>query len=90
MWCIHDSDGVLSDDRIRNAVIENHRRTTATITATTSAIAEATASFRHNANQNYPSLVSTIKGNQERSGQLAEDTNVIVDNADTISRARTQ
>ena len=90
MWCIHDSDGVLSDDRIRNAVIENHRRTTATITATTNAIAEATASFRHDANQNYPSLVSTIKGNQERSGQLAEDTNVIVDNADTISRARTQ
>lgn len=87
---LHDSDGVLSDDRIRNAVIENHRRTTATITATTSAIAEATASFRHYANQNYPSLISTIKGIQERSGQLATATEVIVDNADTISRARMQ
>ena len=87
---LYDSNGVLNDDRIRSAVIENYRRTTATITATTSAVAEATASFRHDANQNYPSLVSTIKGNQERSGQLAEDTNVIVDNADTISRARTQ
>jgi uncharacterized protein YoxC len=31
----HDSNGVLSDDRIRNTVIENHRRTTAAITATT-------------------------------------------------------
>ncbi|WP_151813212.1 relaxase/mobilization nuclease domain-containing protein, partial [Acinetobacter sp. TUM15371] len=56
---LHDSNGVLNDDRIRNTIIENHRRTTATINATTSAIAEATASFRHNANQNYPSLVST-------------------------------
>jgi hypothetical protein len=32
---LHDSDGVLNDDRIRNTVIENHRRTTAAITATT-------------------------------------------------------
>ena len=87
---LHDSDGVLNDDRIRNAVIENHRRTTATITATTSAVAEATASFRHNANQNYPSLVSSVKGNQERSGKLTTDTNVIIDNTEAISRARTQ
>jgi septal ring factor EnvC (AmiA/AmiB activator) len=71
---LHDSNGVLNDDRIRNTIIENHRRTTATITATTSAIAEATASFRHNANQNYPSLVSTIKGNRERSAKLTAST----------------
>jgi DNA repair exonuclease SbcCD ATPase subunit len=32
---LHDSNGVLNDDRIRNTIIENHRRTTATITATT-------------------------------------------------------
>ena len=87
---LHDSNGVLNDDRIRNTIIENHRRTTATITATTSAIAEATASFRHNANQNYPSLVSTIKDNQERSAKLTASTEIISDNTEAISRARTQ
>ena len=87
---LHDSNGVLNDDRIRNTIIENHRRTTATITATTSAIAEATASFRHNANQDYPSLVSTIKGNRERSAKLTASTEIISDNAEAISRARTQ
>lgn len=87
---LHDSNGVLSDDRIRNAIIENHRRTTATITATTSAIAEATTSFRHNANQNYPSLVNSIKGNRERSAELTASTEIISDNTEAISRARTQ
>ena len=82
------SNGVLSDDRIRNTIIENHRRTTATITATTSAIAEATASFRHNANQDYPSLVSTVKGNRERSAKLTASTEIISDNTEAISRAR--
>ena len=87
---LHDSNGVLNDDRIRNTIIENHRRTTATITATTSAIAEATASFRHNANQDYPSLVSSIKGNRERSAELTASTEIISDNTEAISRARTQ
>ena len=87
---LHDSNGVLNDDRIRNTVIENHRRTTATINATTSAIAEATASFRHNANQDYPSLVSSIKGNRERSAELTASTEIISDNTEAISRARTQ
>ena len=87
---LHDSNGVLNDDRIRNTIIENHRRTTATITATTSAIAEATADFKHDANQNYPSLVSTIKDNRERTERLSANTKVIVDNTDTISRARTK
>jgi len=87
---LHDSNGVLNDDRIRNTIVENHRRTTATITATTSAIAEATASFRHNANQDYPSLVSTVKGNRERSAKLTASTEIISDNAEAISRARTQ
>ena len=87
---LHDSNGVLNDDRIRNTIIENHRRTTATITATTSAIAEATASFRHNANQDYPSLVSTVKGNRERSAKLTASTEIISDNTEAISRARTQ
>jgi len=87
---LHDSDGVLNDDRIRNAVIENHRRTTATITATTNAVAEATANFRRAANQDYPSLVSTIKDNQERSGELATGTKVLIDNTEAISRTRTQ
>ena len=87
---LHDSNGVLNDDRIRNTIIENHRRTTATITATTSAIAEATASFRHNANQDYPSLVSSIKSNRERSAELATGTKVLIDNTEAISRTRTQ
>ena len=87
---LHDSNGVLNDDRIRNTIIENHRRTTATITATTNAIAEATASFRHNANQNYPSLVSSIKGNRERSAELTASTEIISDNTEAISRSRTQ
>ena len=87
---LYDSNGVLNDDRIRNTIIENHRRTTATITATTSAIAEATASFRHNANQDYPSLVSSIKGNRERSAKLTASTEIISDNTEAISRARTQ
>lgn len=87
---LHDSNGVLNDDRIRNTIIENHRRTTATITETTSAIAEATASFRHNANQDYPSLVSSIKSNRERSAELTASTEIIIDNTETISRARTQ
>ena len=87
---LHDSNGVLNDDRIRNTIVENYRRTTATITATTSAIAEATASFRHNANQDYPSLVSSIKGNRERSAKLTASTEIISDNTEAISRARTQ
>ncbi|WP_151814779.1 relaxase/mobilization nuclease domain-containing protein [Acinetobacter junii] len=87
---LYDSNGVLNDDRIRNTVIEDHRRTTATITATTSAIAEATASFRHNANQDYPSLVSSIKGNRERSAELTASTEIIIDNTEAISRVRTQ
>ena len=87
---LHDSNGILNDDRIRNTIIENHRRTTATINATTSAIAEATASFRHNANQDYPSLVSSIKGNRERSAELTASTEIISDNTEAISRARTQ
>ena len=87
---LHDSNGVLSDDRIRNTVIENHRRTAATITATTNAVEAATANFRHNANQNYPSLVSSIKGNRERSAKLTASTEIIIDNAEAISRARTQ
>ena len=87
---LHDSNGVLSDDRIRNAVIENHRRTTAAITATTEAVAAATAEFRHDANQNYPSFISTIQGNGERAERLSTNTKIIVDNTDTISRARTK
>ena len=88
-WLLH-SNGVLRDDRIRNTVIENHRRTTAAITATTSAVEAATASFRHNANQDYPSLVSSIKGNRERSAELTASTEIISDNTEAISRARTQ
>ncbi|MDH2177284.1 mobilization protein, partial [Acinetobacter johnsonii] len=75
-----------SDDRIRNTVIENHRRTTAAITATTNSVAAATAEFRRDAKENYPSLISTIKGNGERTDRLSANTKVIIDNTDTISR----
>jgi hypothetical protein len=88
-WLLH-SNGVLRDDRIRNAVIENHRRTTAAITATTSAVEAATASFRYNANQDYSGLVSSIKGNRERSAELTASTEIISDNTEAISRSRTQ
>ena len=84
------SSGILNDDRNRNSIIENYRRTTAAITATTSTIAEATASFRHDANQNYPSIVSAVKGNRERSAELTASTEIISDNTEAISRARTQ
>jgi hypothetical protein len=87
---IYDSNGVLNDDRIRNTIIENHRRTTAAITATTNAVEAATANFRHNTNQDYPSLVSSIKGNRERSAKLTASTKIISDNAESISRARMQ
>ena len=87
---LHDSNGVLNDDRIRNTIIENHRRTTAAITATTTAVAEATANFRHSANQDYPSLVSTVKSNRERSAKLTASTEIIIDNTEAISRSRTQ
>lgn len=86
----HGTNGLLSDDRIRNAVIENHRRTTAAITATTEAVATATAEFRRDAKENYPSLIGTIKGNGERTERLSANTKVISDNTDTISRARTK
>lgn len=85
---LHDSNGVLNDDRIRNTIIENHRRTTATINATTSTIAEATASFRHNTNQDYPSLVSAVEDNRERSTKLTASTEIISDNTEAISGAR--
>jgi len=87
---LHGSNGVLSDDRVRNTIIENHRRTTAAITATTTAVTEATASFRHSANQDYSSLVSAVKGNRERSAKLTASTEIISDNTEAISRARTQ
>ncbi|MDN5473277.1 MAG: hypothetical protein L0F88_06390, partial [Lactococcus raffinolactis] len=50
----------------------------------------ATASFRHNANQDYPSLVSPIKVNRERSAELTASTEIISNNAEAISRARPQ
>lgn len=85
---LYDSNGVLNNDRTRNTIIENHRRTTATITATTNAVTEATADFRGYAKQNYPRLVQAVTDNQEQSGRLTASTKVISDNTDTISRAR--
>ncbi|WP_228722330.1 relaxase/mobilization nuclease domain-containing protein [Acinetobacter lwoffii] len=83
---LHDSNGILDNDRIRNTIIENHRRTTAAITGTTKAVETATAEFRSDARQNYPSLVSTIKDNGERAERLSANTKVISDNTDAISR----
>ncbi|WP_288410094.1 hypothetical protein ACSF3O_03140 [Acinetobacter soli] len=47
---LHDSNGILSDERLRNTVTENHRRTAA-----------ATAEFRDDAKQNYPTLSAQSK-----------------------------
>lgn len=82
------SNGVLSDDRIRNTIIENHRRTTAAITATTNAVTAATAEFRRDANPDYQILISTIKGNGKRTETISANTKVIDDNTDKISRVR--
>lgn len=82
------SNGVLSDDGIRNTIIENHRRTTAAITATTTSIAAATAEFRRDANQDYPNLVSAVKSNRERSEKLTASTEIISSNTEAISRVR--
>ncbi len=82
------SNGVLSDDRIRNTIIENHRRTTAAITATTNAVTAATAEFRRDTKQDYPNLVSAVKSNRERSEKLTASTEIISSNTDAISRVR--
>ncbi len=82
------SNGVLNDDGIRNTIIENHRRTTAAITATTTSIAAATAEFRRDANQDYPNLVSAVKSNRERSEKLTASTEIISSNTEAISRVR--
>ncbi|OTU49337.1 mobilization protein, partial [Acinetobacter nosocomialis] len=82
------SNGVLNDDRIRNTVIENHRRTTAAITATTSAVAESTENFRQFFEPNSENIGSAGGNNQSRSRQLSENAKVIGDNAEAISRFR--
>lgn len=84
----HGADGVLSDDRIRNAVIENHRRTTAAITATTNAVAAATENFRQFFESNSENIRSTCGNNQSRSRQLKANAEVIGNNAESISRIR--
>lgn len=85
---LHDSNGVLNDDRIRNTIIENHRRTTAAITATTSAVAESTENFRQFFEPNSENIGSTGRNNQSRSRQLSANAKVIGDNAEAISRFR--
>ena len=87
---LHDSSGVLNDDRIRNELIENHRRATAAITATTSAVARATENFRQFFEPNSENIGSTGGNNQNRSRKLSANAKVIGDNAEAISRARTQ
>ena len=85
---LHDSNGVLNDDRIRNTVVENHRRTTAAITATTSSVAESTENFRQFFEPNSENIGSTGGNNQSRSRQLSANAKVIGDNAEAISRFR--
>ena len=86
----HGTNGVLSDDRIRNAVIENHRRTTAAITATASTIGETTENFRRFFQPSSENIRSTGADNQTRSRQLSANTKVISDNTEAISRIRAQ
>lgn len=87
-WHIHGSNGVLTNDRTRNTVVEDYRRTTAAITATTKTIAGATADFRVYAEEGSERLVRSINSNRERSEQLKAATGIISDNAETILRAR--
>ena len=77
---LHDSNGVLIDDRARSAIIADYRRTT-------DAIAEATAKFRGDAKQSYGSIVGTVKGNRERTEQLETSTTVVQRNTEAISRS---
>lgn len=81
-WLLH-SNGVLNDDRARNAITANYRRTT-------DAIAEATTKFRSDAKQSYASVIGTVKNNREHAQQLTADTKVISDNTEAISRSATR
>ena len=72
------SNGVLIDDRARNAIIADYRRTT-------DSVAEATAKFRSDANQSYGGIVSTVKDNREHAQQLTANTKIISSNTETIS-----
>lgn len=89
-WHIHGSNGVLTDDRTRNTIVENYRRTTAAITATTKTIAGATADFRVHAEEGSERLIRSINRNRERSKQLKTATGIISDNTTAILRARKQ
>jgi hypothetical protein len=77
---LYDSNGVLIDDRARNAIIADYRRTT-------DAVAEATAKFRSDANQSYGSIVGTVKGNRERTEPLKRSATVVQHNTEAISRS---
>ena len=88
-WLPH-SGRVLSDERIRNTVIKDHRRTTTAITATTRAAAEATENFRQFFHTHSEYLGSAGESNRERSEELDGHTNIIRDNTEAISIARTQ
>ena len=83
----YDSNGVLSNDRIRNPIIENYRRTAAAITSTTIAIKAASAELRRDAEKNYGSIVIAITSHAQRSQKLRTDAEVISSNTDAISRA---
>ena len=85
---LYGADGILNNDRIRNTIIENHRRRTATITATTSAVAEATENFRQFFEPNSEDIGRAGENNRARSNQLSASTKIIVDNAEAISRIR--
>ena len=85
---LYGADGVLTDDRIRNTIIEDHRRTTAAIIATTNTVAEAAEKFRQFVEPNSDDIGSTSENNRARSNQLSASTKIIVDNAEAISRIR--
>ena len=86
----YGSNGVLTDDRIRNTIIEDHRRTTAAIIATTNTVAEAAENFRQFFESNSDDLGSAGEDNRERSEELEGNTNIIRENTEAISIARTQ
>ena len=88
---LHDSNGVLNDDRIRNTIIENHRRTTAAIAATAGTIEAAIAatSKGNGLSSEYLSRYDfkASTDNTRRSGELRKGADILQEDTGRISAA---
>ena len=68
---LHDSNGVLNNDRIRNTIIENHRRTATSIEATTVRARESTATYSSAITDNR--AVKELHANFKREAQRSSE-----------------